>query len=726
MSRYTKFQSFHPLRTNQDVFSIHTNACFEYLANGVVILFYRYLGVLNVTYRKGPRRKKKKRVEGEPSPDVDGALSSGNREDLKPVNAQSMKQVDHHPSPRVVSHNAKADNQDEAIPQVIYANNLHIIPDNLFTSPPHISILSPDLAPKGDSASNGSIERPKSATYGQGYHESAERSIASSKRPPNKQHPSWGATTVNTKLKEQVLREVFSPPPVHQYRRHHRGPRSKIHSMRERRKTPSFLLSQSESATQDVEQPADGLSKASNISITLNVAETKPETLEPPRRSFEGSPVPEEMFTEPDLPRLERIHTAGSDSAGSSNSERRRIHRRRSASGLRRHQCDVNSGQRSNLEYFEDEGYRGDKEDDIFSIELADRPIPAISTTFSENGKPDTSHERAVENSDSNLNEANSGSKQSNDSPTLAANPPPPSSSTDPSSSLRPHPPLNPLQAQLQPDERVRHFLLLEDLTASMTHPCVLDLKMGTRQYGIDATAKKQASQRQKCELTTSRQLGVRLCGMQGWNAQSGEYFFEDKYAGREIRAGRQFREALRRFLGDGRSESGVLRHVPVLLEKIMRLERIIDRLPGYRFYASSLLLLYDGAAVPSEEGGSEADDDADGDADRASSASSATATAAVPAGATTTTTTEAAGKVEEKAGIFSDIDIRLVDFANCVTGGKTLPDSKPCPPQHPADVDRGYLRGLRSLKAYLRAIQLGKGDEAEGEAGGEGGGWVC
>ena len=56
---------------------------------------------------------------------------------------------------------------------------------------------------------------------------------------------------------------------------------------------------------------------------------------------------------------------------------------------------------------------------------------------------------------------------------------------------------------------------MMRDLTAPYRKPCVMDLKIGTRQHGDDASHAKRLHQIEKCNITTSSRLGLRICGHQ-------------------------------------------------------------------------------------------------------------------------------------------------------------------------------------------------------------------
>ena len=68
------------------------------------------------------------------------------------------------------------------------------------------------------------------------------------------------------------------------------------------------------------------------------------------------------------------------------------------------------------------------------------------------------------------------------------------------------------------------------------------------------------------------------------------------------------------------------------------------------------------------------------------------------------------------------EINFKIADFANCVTAENGAGVGKPCPPQHPDEPDRGFLRGLKSLRKYFGRImrdvmvqeKLARRDDAE------------
>jgi len=133
-------------------------------------------------------------------------------------------------------------------------------------------------------------------------------------------------------------------------------------------------------------------------------------------------------------------------------------------------------------------------------------------------------------------------------------------------------------------------YLKLENLCYPFKNPSVVDLKMGTQSYDENASAEKIASEKKK--YPHQEVLGFRFTGMKVYQLK-GSYKDYDRFYGRHLTP-ENITDGFYGFLDNG-SSSPRFDIVPLVIEK---LEKILDWFKTqqfFRFYSSSLLIVYEG-----------------------------------------------------------------------------------------------------------------------------------
>lgn len=131
--------------------------------------------------------------------------------------------------------------------------------------------------------------------------------------------------------------------------------------------------------------------------------------------------------------------------------------------------------------------------------------------------------------------------------------------------------------------------IIISDLSAGFSSPCLADFKIGTRHYDLQATKEKIQGLIEKQKGSTTDSHGIRLIDaktrkngkvINGWDKKQGLKFSFD-----------ELKDVVKKFVPES-LKADLLLQIQIILGKIAQTRK---ENPGFRMYAGSVLIAYDG-----------------------------------------------------------------------------------------------------------------------------------
>mmetsp|Transcript_10973 Transcript_10973/g.20178 ORF Transcript_10973/g.20178 Transcript_10973/m.20178 type:complete len:405 (-) Transcript_10973:282-1496(-) len=195
------------------------------------------------------------------------------------------------------------------------------------------------------------------------------------------------------------------------------------------------------------------------------------------------------------------------------------------------------------------------------------------------------------------------------------------------------------------------NYIRLEDLTLPFSRPNILDLKIGTRVYGVGDDPKKVQRKIAKSAATTTKTLGLRLCGMQVYNSHDDGYTFRDKFYGRNLDENGLIHSIDEFFTNEKGHRKKILDN---FITQILKLLTVISEQKSFQFFSSSLLFICEGCHPEDQK--------------------------------------RLHGTI--KNGDYDRVDLRFIDFAQAAVDTEKK------------GVDEGFLLGLQNIVDILRNVK--------------------
>lgn len=136
-----------------------------------------------------------------------------------------------------------------------------------------------------------------------------------------------------------------------------------------------------------------------------------------------------------------------------------------------------------------------------------------------------------------------------------------------------------------------KYFLKLENLTYGMNHFCSIDIKIGTKAYGLDVSHEKK--QRIISKYPLQEEIALRICGIKVFDFSRNNFVSKNSHWGKTV-TGSNLTSSLFLFF---QSAIPVILLIDAIDQFVVRLELLLSyfrKQKSFLFRSSSLLLFYE------------------------------------------------------------------------------------------------------------------------------------
>ncbi|KAJ8318002.1 hypothetical protein KUTeg_003093 [Tegillarca granosa] len=227
-------------------------------------------------------------------------------------------------------------------------------------------------------------------------------------------------------------------------------------------------------------------------------------------------------------------------------------------------------------------------------------------------------------------------------------------------------------------------YLKLENLMYKFSQPCVLDIKMGKVTYDPEAPPEKIALELAK--FPPAINLGYQFSGMQVFNPEQKKIVKYDKYYCKKLTEDTIIKQGFGKFfMIDSNFKRSLIK---VVIRKLKSMKDWFLKQRKYAFYASSILMVYDGDKKQEED--CEMDYKSyDGIQDNVGHIADNERTVNGTANSENERTNVSA-KMDEEIIVDENIEVKMIDFTHVF---------------HSSEEDQNYLFGLENLIHHLEIL---------------------